>query len=371
MSCAQTLTERLVAIHGLLRAKLPGLARIAVALYDPQTDILHTLAHSSGDDDPLSHYGVPLAKVPSLKAMVGSDVARVVDDIPASYQAESEHSRRIIGQGYRSSYTERLVHRGQVLGFVFFNGFEPGLFSGRALPVVECAARLVALTIGEELDASRILTGAIVALGKVARVRDPETGGHLERMSRFSREIAFGVAERWALDDEFIEMLFLYAPLHDIGKLAMPDAILLKPGPLDESEWQVMRQHPLRGCEIVQIMLDSATAPIPQARVLTNIIRHHHESFDGSGYPDGLAGARIPAEARIVAIADCFDALTTRRPYKEPWSNAQALAWIQAEAGRRFDPEGVDELVRALPRIEAIQAGFREPDEPAEASPAA
>ena len=362
MTRAHTLTERLEAIHGLLADKMPGLARIAVVLYDPQTEMLHTLAHSSGKDDPLSHYSVPLKSVPSLKAMVDNGTPRVVDDIPASYASASEHSRRIIGHGYRSSYTERMTHRGQVLGFVFFNGFEPGMFSGRTLPVVECAARLVALTVGEDLDASRILTGAIVALGKVARVRDPETGAHLQRMSRFSREIAFGVAGRWRLDDEFIEKLYLSAPLHDIGKLAMPDAILLKPGPLDEREWQIMCQHPARGCEIVQIMMENASVPIPKAEILLNIIRHHHEHFDGTGYPDRLAGTRIPAEARIVAIADSFDALTTRRPYKDPWSNRDALDWIRAEAGRHFDPQGVAALADALPQVEAIQASFQDPD---------
>ncbi len=361
---AQTLTERLEAIHRLLSDKLPRLARIAVALYDANTDMLHTLAHSSLGDDPLSHYGVALSEVPSLREMLSQGSARVANDIAADYSHVSEHSQRIIGQGYRSSYTTLLTHRDTVLGFVFFNSYEPGLFDAQALPIVECAARLVALTIGEDLDATRILMGAIVALGKVARVRDPETGEHLERMARFSRELALRLAEPWGLTDEFVENIFLYAPLHDIGKLAMPDAILFKPKELSSEEWTVMRQHPDRGCEIVQIMLDNAAAPFPHIELLTNIIRHHHECFDGSGYPDGLAGRDIPVEARIVAVADSFDALTSSRPYKARWGNDRAVAWMKTQAGSRFDPECVVALERSMGSIARIQAAIRDPDDP-------
>ena len=249
---AQTLTERLEAIHGLLSDKLPRLARIAVALYDANTDMLHTLAHSSRGEDPLSHYGIALSEVPSLRELLRQGGPRIANDLEAAYFHGSEHSRRIIGQGYRSSYTAVLSHRDAVLGFVFFNSYEAGQFDERALPIVECAARLVALTIGEDLDATRILMGAIVALGKVARVRDPETGEHLERMARFSREIALRLAEPWGLTDEFVENVFLYAPLHDIGKLAMPDAILFKPEGLDPGEWEIMRQHPAQTVVIGQ-----------------------------------------------------------------------------------------------------------------------
>jgi len=359
---AQTLTERLEAIHGLLSDKLPRLARIAVALYDANTDMLHTLAHSSRGEDPLSHYGIALSEVPSLRELLRQGGPRIANDLKAAYFHGSEHSRRIIGQGYRSSYTAVLSHRDAVLGFVFFNSYEAGQFDERALPIVECAARLVALTIGEDLDATRILMGAIVALGKVARVRDPETGEHLERMARFSREIALRLAEPWGLTDEFVENVFLYAPLHDIGKLAMPDAILFKPEGLGPGEWEIMRQHPARGCEIVQIMLDNAAAPFPHIELLTHIIRHHHECFDGSGYPDGLTGSNIPVEARIVAVADSFDALTSLRPYKDRWDNARALAWMQAHAGSRFDPECIVALERSLPAIARIQDAIRDPD---------
>ena len=359
---AKTLTERLEAIHLLLAEKLPALARVAVALYDSETDMLHTLAHSSHGENPLPHYGVPLTSVPSLKEIYLSNEPRIVDDIPIAYAPLSEHSRRISDHGYRSSYTAPLFHRDRFLGFVFFNSFEPNLFSEAVLPVVACAANLVALTVGEDLDASRILMGAIVALGKVARVRDPETGEHLERMARFSREIALGMADEHDLEDEFIENIFLYAPLHDIGKLAMPDAILFKPESLDDDEWSVMQQHPERGCEIVQIMLDNAAAPFPHVELLMNIIRHHHESFDGGGYPDQLAGSDIPVEARIVAVADAFDALTTRRPYKHPWSNNEAIDWLREHAGTRFDPKAVDALQAGLAQVERIQACFIEPE---------
>lgn len=357
----QTLTERLEAIHNLLADKLPELARIAVALYDRETDMLHTLAHSSSGENPLPHYGAMLTTIRSLREILDTQNPRVVHDIPMAYSLASEHSRRIVDHGYRSSYTAPLFHRDHFLGFVFFNAYEPNVFSEHVLPVIECAANLVALSVGEDLDASRILMGAIIALGKVARMRDPETGEHLERMARFSREIALRVADAHNLSDELIENLFLYAPLHDIGKLAMPDAILLKPAVLDPHEWSRMQQHPQRGCEIVQVMLDNAAAPFPHVDLLMNVIRHHHERFDGRGYPDGLAGEAIPIEARIVAVADSFDALTTHRPYKAPWSNAEAIDWISARTGTRFDPDCVAALIASLPQLERIQACFVDP----------
>lgn len=355
-----TLAERLAAIHALLRDHLPDLARLSVALYDAPSDILHTLAHSSDNDDPLPHYGAPLASVPSLHQLAQSSAARILDDLPTALGNGQAHSRRIVAQGYLSSCTIPLRHHEIFLGFVFFDSYRRGYFTPDTLPLLTCAANLVALTVGEDMDAARVLMGTVIALCQLTRMRDPETGAHLERMSRFARLIADQLAEPCGLSDEEVEDIFLYAPLHDLGKLTTPDAVLLKPGALDSDEWQVMREHPNRGCEIVSLILHNSAASLPRVDLLFNIIRHHHEAFDGSGYPAGLAGAAIPLEARIVAVADAFDALTTARSYKEPWSNAAAMAWLKEHAGTRFDPQCVAALEARLPEAEQVQRLFRE-----------
>jgi HD-GYP domain-containing protein (c-di-GMP phosphodiesterase class II) len=359
-----SLSTQIQDIHRLLAEKLPRLARIAVAIYHDGADSVHTLAHSSGADNPLPHYAASLSAVPSLRAIKESRQPRVLNDLPSDLVIDpahpARHSRRLLDEGYRSSYTIPIYHHDTFVGFIFFNAREPGFFNDETLPILGFAARVVATSVVQEVDATRILTGTIVALGEVTRVRDPETGGHLKRMARFANLIATRIADARGLSDEFAESVFRYAPLHDVGKLATPDAVLLKPDRLLDAEWEIMREHPERGVQIVEMILRSAATPLPHVGVLTNIIRHHHEAWDGSGYPGGLAGEAIPLEARIVTVADVFDALTNRRPYKAAWTNDAALAWMQAEAGCRFDPACITALAAELPAFATTQAQFPE-----------
>lgn len=157
-------------------------------------------------------------------------------------------------------------------------------------------------------------------LGRAAEYKDNETGMHVLRMSHYSHALALamGCAPEWADD------LLHAAPMHDVGKIGIPDAVLLKPGPLDDEEWQIMRQHPVIGAEILG---EHEGGMLQMAR---SIALAHHEQWDGSGYPAGLRGTDIPLAARIVAIADVFDALTSVRPYKRAWSVDEALQHRQA-----------------------------------------
>ena len=138
--------------------------------------------------------------------------------------------------------------------------------------------------------------------------------------------------------------------MHDVGKIGIPDAVLSKPGPLDAGEWDTMRRHPEIGAEII------GQHPSGVLQLAREIALTHHEKWDGSGYPNGLAGEAIPLSARIVAIADVFDALTTRRPYKEPWTEEAALDYIQAQAGKHFDPRLVELFIPLHPQLQVIRA---------------
>lgn len=352
------LSVRLQAVHALLAEKLPRLARIAVAVYRDGTDTLRTLAHSSGTDNPLPHYEAILADVPSLQAIVASRQPRVLNDLPATLVSNAEHTRRLLEQGYRSSYTVPVFHHDQFFGFIFFNAYDPDFFTDENLPILGFAANVISTSLVEELDSTRILLGTIVALSEVSRLRDPETGAHLQRVSRFANLVATRLADDLGLSEEFPESVYRYAPLHDVGKLATPDTILLKPTRLDDLEREIMRQHPQKGVDIVKLILKNAATPLPHVEVLYNIILYHHEAIDGSGYPNGLAGEQIPLEARIVAVADVFDALTTTRPYKRPWANVEALTWMHERAGIQFDGACVAALASQLAAVVAIQQGF-------------
>ena len=181
-------------------------------------------------------------------------------------------------------------------------------------------------------------------LARAIEFRDAGTSAYLERMSR----IAGLVAEGLGLPEEDVRTIEMAAPLHDMGKIAIPDAVLMKPGKLDEAEMAVMRRHPRIGHEL----LSGSQNRFIQVGAM--IALRHHERYDGSGYPDGLAGEAIPLEARIVAVADVLDALISPRPYKEAWTLDAALAYLYAQRGRLFDPECVDALVRGRERLQQI-----------------
>ena len=189
---------------------------------------------------------------------------------------------------------------------------------------------------------------AIFMLAKAGHYNDVNTGMHIWRMAAYARELAVTIG--WSRAD--CDLLELAAPMHDTGKIGIPDAVLRKPGKLDPDEWALMRTHPAIGFEI----LSSSDAPV--FRLAAEIARYHHERWDGSGYPEGLAGEAIPESARIVAVADDFDALSTQRPYKEAWPLEQVMATLRAGAGRHFDPSLIAAFEDCLPRILEIKADW-------------
>ncbi|MBL8339151.1 MAG: two-component system response regulator [Rhodoferax sp.] len=186
----------------------------------------------------------------------------------------------------------------------------------------------------------------IRCLGHLAEIRDPETGNHLRRTQRYVQllceELRPNPDFHDFLTDANIDLLVRSAPLHDIGKVGIPDHILLKPGKLTAGEWAVMKTHSDIGSMAIDQVEADAERPVAFLQCAKLIIRHHHEKWDGSGYPDGLAGTAIPIPARLMALADVFDALISRRPYKEPFSLDDAVKMIQGGRGTHFDPAVVD-----------------------------
>jgi HD-GYP domain-containing protein (c-di-GMP phosphodiesterase class II) len=195
-----------------------------------------------------------------------------------------------------------------------------------------------------------------------ARLRDVETGNHLERVHRFTRLIAEAVAPHFGLSEVFVDQVSVYARLHDIGKIGIPDAILLKPGRLDAEETAVMRTHVRKGLEILeQVLQAQGIEEQPATRLMANLIGTHHERLDGSGYPVGLRGDAIPIEGRIVAVADVFDAVTSTRPYRRGVSVVEGLALVQQQAdGGLLDPVCVAALVGHQAELERIVAAFQD-----------
>ncbi len=186
----------------------------------------------------------------------------------------------------------------------------------------------------------------IVALAKLAEFRDPETGEHLERMREYVRVLTtelkrMGKYEKY-IDEKYIENIYKSTPLHDIGKVGIPDHILLKPSKLTPDEFEIMKKHTIIGGDAIKSAIEEAGMQTSFLDMAKHIAYNHHEKWDGTGYPFGLKGEDIPLSARITAVADVYDALTSRRVYKDAYRHEVAKEIISSEAGKHFDPEVVE-----------------------------
>jgi HD-GYP domain-containing protein (c-di-GMP phosphodiesterase class II) len=355
------LKDKLVAAHSTLKESFPFIARIAITLYDPETRVLKTYLHSSEKDNPLENYQTLLENAPSLREILKAGHPRVINNMLTFQDAPAEHSQRIARQGYAASYTLPVFNKGDFLGFIFFNSYDKYVFDEMVLKQLDLYGHLIALMIINEMSSVHALTAALKTTGNITHIRDPETGSHLDRMSRYSRLIAEALANKYHLDDDYIEHVFMFAPLHDIGKIAIPDDILLKPDDLDTDEMEIMKTHVRVGRDMIDDLLRNfGLDGIDHVDVLRNIAEFHHEAVNGTGYPEGRAGDNIPLEAKIVAVADVFDALTSRRVYKDAWDNDTAFTTLSEMAGEQLDSDCVRALLDNRKTVEDIQRRFQE-----------
>lgn len=357
----RSLKEKLITAHQSIKAVFPYIARIAVAIYDPKTTLIKTYLHSSGDDNPLDHYQTKLEDAPSLKNILKKGLPRVANNMLTFENGQHEHTKRIGRHGYAASYTLPMFNNGHFFGFIFFNSFEKNVFSENILSQIDPYGHLISLMVINEMSSVQTLSAAIKTTSRITHIRDPETGSHLDRMSRYSRLIADGLANKYQLDDDYIEHVFMFSPLHDIGKIAIPDNILLKQDKLNFEEMAIMKTHARKGREMIDDLLKNfGLENFQHMNILRNIAEFHHEAVNGSGYPEGKKQADIPLEARIVAVADVFDALTSKRCYKIAWSNEQAINTMRELAGESLDRDCVEVLIQRIDEVERIQEIFRE-----------
>lgn len=354
-----SLQEKLIATHKSIRELFPFVVRIAIAIYDPETSVLKTYLHSSGEDNPLDNFQAYLDDAPSLKAILTKGLPRVVNNMVTFEDGQHEHTKRIGRQGYAASYTLPMFNNGVFFGFLFFNSDQKDVFSEKVLRQIDVYSHMISLMVINELTSIQTLSAMVKATGRITHVRDPETGSHLDRMSRYSRIIASALADKYHLNDEYIEHIFMFSPLHDLGKISIPDNILLKPDKLNKNETTIMQTHARKGREMIDDLLENfGLDNIEHMDMLRNIAEFHHETINGKGYPTGLKGDDIPIEARIVAVADIFDALTSERPYKEAWDNSKAFDYLLGLAGEALDKDCVNALINNIVQIEDIQKQF-------------
>ena len=357
-----SLVGKLSALAEQLQQLCPNVHRFSVAIHDEKTDLLSTYFSTSESDDSINRYQIKLGDVYSLQQICQARTPRVINDLSCFEEQETYHSQTLLKQGWNSSYTVPMRYSDSFLGFLFFNSKEKNAFMGEQFAQLELLAQLITMLVYDEQNQARTLKAAVQSALALSCGRDAETGQHLERMGYYSRIVAHNIADQHGRDDQFVEQVFQFAPVHDLGKIAIPDYILLKPGKLEADEYKEMQTHTVKGAEMLSdILSHHGLSEGKSSETLRNIVLSHHEMLDGSGYPYGLKGEEIPLEARIVAVADIFDALTSPRPYKDAWSNDQALETLhKMAADNKLCLECVQALELKIEEVEVIQAIYKE-----------
>ena len=356
-----SISEELLELHEKILKEWPSLLRVAVALYDKETDMLHTFVRASSGEQLLTHYSYELSKSFSLQAVANTRKPRIIKDLQLLQNAKKEHSEQILEHGFQSSFTIPTYLNEHLLGFIFFDASELDYFTPELQSQLLDYSRLLESMLISEILPIRSLIGIISTTRMITGVRDEETGKHLTRMSHYVELIALELAEKYDLSDENIEYMWFYAPLHDIGKIAIPDGILMKPGRLTKPEFEVMKTHVDEGIKMLDMIVKNFDfQQIHHLDILRKIIAEHHEKLDGSGYPKGLKADEISIVGKITAVADVFDALSNRRVYRDSWSIEKTLNYLQENSGTLFDEDCVTAMIKNKERIIKIHDEFQD-----------
>ena len=347
-----SMNARLQSIHEVLLEQAPDITRLSCALYNSDTDTLSSFLCSSSKHDPVRQYEITLSDNPVLSQLALGGHYRVLHHDGD----KADHAVWINSQFYPVSLLVPLFHGERFIGFIFFDAVSGAVFSNPMQRECWLYAQLMGMTISAELSMVHSILATAKAAHDFTDFRDFETGLHLDRMAQYSRIIARHLAPKYQLNDEWVEHMFLFASLHDIGKIGVPDNILSKPGTLTAEERAIIETHVEKGVAILRQLLDDyGLVDLRDTGMMLNIVALHHEYLDGTGYPNGLREDEIPLEARIATVADIFDALTSCRPYKKSWPVADAVRELERmQLAGKLDADCVEAVKKHLDAFERI-----------------
>lgn len=345
--------------------KYMGFNRIGFAKIDGN-DIVATVSFSDTKESWLpTGYRLSLEKS-SLKKIMESRKIRVITDLEEYFEnnRNSKSTEYILKEGFKSSLTMPLVKNdGKTIGFLFFSSFKKNGFGETEKMRAKSIAEIFSYIFEKNMLVEDLVTNTAVSFVKLVEGKDPETGDHIDRVAFYSEIIAKKCAEKYPemnITHQDIEKIRKFAPLHDIGKVGIKDEILLKPGKLSIEEFELMKKHTVIGADVIknyQMNLEKYNYEFMQMGY--EIALYHHEKWNGKGYPEGLSGNDIPLAARIVSVADVFDAISSKRVYKEAFGFESSVEMIKEMSGENFQPEIVEAFLDAIKEIRHVYETYK------------
>lgn len=342
------LNSKIKWIHAFIRRRYDFVDRLAVALHDPDFDYLKMFVSSEDELNPLELYRFPLKDARSLLESIVKG-PRVVNDLSVFSKGLNPHTKRILKHGYKASYTVPILFDDAFLGFIFMNSHTPNCFTEKVLEDLDLYCHIIGSTVAQWTGNVKILRNSLNIIVEILHVRSPEEQVQMQRVAQLSRLIAEEMvrSKKLSYDEEMLEQLQQFSALHDVGMVGVPDSIALKPGRLDKNEFALMTVHPEKGLQMIESIISHfGLQSMPGIEMLRNIVLYHHERMNGTGYPSRLRGKKIPIEARIVAVADVYEALTHERPYRPPYSKDNAFDKMLNES-QKFDGDCLAALKRS------------------------
>ncbi len=364
MNVGASLEEFLPHFKRLVEKNIPC-DRLALAFLNPYQEVtaesavtdLNVLYLEPGFVEPISNT--------TLNEVVSSEYPRIINDLETYYNDvhQSEATSLIIKEGLRSSLTAPIIINGKTIGFLFINSRQKDVYTKHHIYHTLQLVNPLRQNIYYQYLIQEIIAETAKSFVILMAKKDNETSLHITRMSLYSYTIAKKLFEQERqIRPRLMREILWFSPLHDIGKIGIPDNILLKPGKLTDEEFEIMKQHVSIGESVITKMDESlhATVNLNALKTAIDLISSHHERWDGTGYPRALKGRDIPLSGRIVAVADVFDALTSRRPYKEAFSIEKTMEIMRSSVNTQFDPWVFDAFEASMPSILSIYENYKE-----------
>ncbi|MEZ8722405.1 HD-GYP domain-containing protein [Vibrio pomeroyi] len=345
----------------LAREHYPILSRLSVVLCSENRASNYFVSDTLCQEAEHRYVEQELKPESALSRMAESLDTRIIHDLTSI--KPTKQISHLLQLGHQSSYTTPIHYQESNLGFVFINASSTGFFANDYIQCdIAYISQLISSLFVQLFERQRHFQSSLAIALNMGHARDPETKEHLIRMGKYSEQIAKTMSQsNNEITHQFIHRIRLYAPFHDIGKYRIPDNVLFSTGRFSAEERAIMNNHTLYGEEMINDVVSLShhcSMCSDEIQFIKNIVRHHHERFDGSGLPDGLSHTAIPLEARIVTLADVFDALMSKRAYKHAWSLSEVMEYIETHNGSMFDPECVEALKQNLDGFMAIREHY-------------